>query len=472
MTFDTRTAFLLLGVMCVTASLGVYAALRVQLRRGHLWWCVSGAAFGVSCLLVGLRHAIPDVLSFVVANSCLVGALTGQAAALIEERGRRVGLRWPALLTILFAVGYTSVRIPDPSYGQGYTLVILVIVHVVLIGLALDLWRRGRQAGSAVMALAFAFLLVGLAVRLWFLPGSWSRGGPLEPATSQMVLLVGGFMSVILSHVGYLGLQFDRMSAERVASEREAAMQAERARQTALREADLRELVEERNQLIRRLARSEAAQDLVNFATSLPHELSQPLCASQLNLETLAARLEAQDADVATLGAVRSIESNNERVQRMLQQLRILLRAQEESGRETLDLCVVVDRTLPVMQSAFLDAGSVLESWMPDGPILLQASQTQLQQALLILCTQVLDAIRAAGPAAAASCVVRVQPPSADGELCCLCVEGPPLAAIATSDRRDVGLAIAHRIAQAHQGHLEIPSPGSFRLWLPAAPPR
>ena len=80
------------------------AALRVQPRRGHLWWCVSGAAFGVSCLLVGLRHAIPDVLSFVVANSCLVGALTGQAAALIEERGRRVGLRWPALLTILFAV--------------------------------------------------------------------------------------------------------------------------------------------------------------------------------------------------------------------------------------------------------------------------------------------------------------------------------------------------------------------------------
>ncbi len=467
MTFDIRTAYLLLGVMCFTAAAGVYAAVRVRLHRGHLLWVSGGAVFGGACLALAFRYRIPDVLSFEGSYVCLVGGLMLHAGALWLEPGRP--LRWArsvAVLAVLLA-GYVELRRIDPAYGLVYSLSSTLVACAITIAAAVRVWLRRRQAGAAVIACAFTFFLGGLLLRAWFLPGSWSRGGPLEPAFPQIALIVCCFMTIILAQVGYLGLQFDEMLVRRLDSERTAATEAERARQTAQRELQLRGLLEERNQMIQRLAHSEAAEDLAQFATTLPHELSQPLCASQLTLETLQGHLEAR-GDTLAVGAARELAGNNERVLEMLKQLRILLRTQEDAPRETLDLCQLVDRTLPVLQASFRDAGVALRVALPRQPVVVEARTIQLQQALLVLCARVLDAARASG-AADPGCTVGVLQAS-DGTRVGLSVQGP---AGATPPARlpGVGLAIARRIAQAHQGWLEVGEGPAFRLWLPVRPP-
>lgn len=467
MAFDIRTAYLLLGVMCVTVSLGVYAALRVQVRRGHRLWVAGGLAFGAACTLLAYRLRIPDLLTFQGMFVCLIGGLMLHAASLWEEWRRRVPMAWLAGVLAVLLLLYEVLRHAAPAYGVAFTIACLGAGGAGIIGVALALWWRRRQAGAAVIAVAFAFLLVGLLARAWFLSGIWTRGGPLDPGVPQVVLIISAFLTMILANVGYLGLQFDHVAAQRAASQAEAARQAERAQQTAQREAQLQGLLEERDQLIQRLARSQAAEDLAQFATDLPHELSQPLCASQLNLETLGAHLEARGDDALALRAVRAVEGNNERVLRLLQQLRILLQTHQDSDRETLDLCLLVERTVPVMQSSFRDAGAALVASLPREPVFLEASRTQLQQVILILCTHVLEAIRVGGLANAA-CTVHVAYEARADELCLL-VDGPRSARLEPA-RQGVGLSIARRIAAAHQGRLEIGDAGGFRLWLPARP--
>lgn len=469
--FDPRTAFLLLGIMSLAASLGVFAALRVQVRSGNRQWAAAGLVFGAGCVLLALRGSLPEVISFEVTHACLTAGLLLHAASLRQESGPRIPTAWLLCGVLASALVYGLLRRIEPVYGLGYSALVFAVVSAAISVIALALWRRHRQAGALVIAIAFACFLAGLVVRTWFLPGSWARGGPLESGAHQVGLLVGGFLAVILSHVGYLGLQFDRLSAERVASERQAAILAERTAQTALREAALRELLRERNDMIQRLARSEAASELAHFATRLPHELSQPLCASRLNLENLRRHLEEAGTPGALLPLTRALEADNDRVMRMLDQLRILLRTQEEATREVLDLAALVAQTLPVVESSFEARGWRLSMASPHSPVRVEANQTQLQQLLLVLCTGVLDALRGAdGPPG--SCVVRIATaPLPDAEVL-LSIELPALQASSLSVPVRSGLALAHRIAQAHHGRLEPRRDGGLSLWLPAAPAR
>lgn len=466
MTFDLRTAYLLLGVMCFTAAAGVYAALRVRLDRGHLQWVAGGAVFGGACLALAYRYRIPDPLSFEGSFICLVGGQMLHARALWEATGRRPPWFLSAATLLVLLAGYVGARQVHPAYGMALSTACNAVASAVTIVAALRLWLRRRQAGAAVVACAFAFLLTGLLVRAWFLPGSWSRGGVLEADVPQITLILSGFMTIILAQVGYLGLQFDEMLALRLRSERAAATEAERARQTAQRETQLRGLLEERNQMIQRLAQSEAVEDLAQFATTLPHELSQPLCASQLTLETLVGHLAARGDDVA-LEAARALAGNNDRVLDMLKQLRILLRTHEESPRETLDLCRLVERTLPVLQASFRDAGVTLRVDLPAEPVWVDARTTQLQQALLVLCAQARDTARASGGAGPACSVGVVR--AADGERVGLSVQGGPEPGPADGQVQ-LGMAIARRIAQAHHGWLEVAEGQVLRLWLPVRP--
>lgn len=467
--FDARTAYLLLGLMCLVGGLANYVALRVQLRRGHLQWVLGSGVFGLACLLLSLRAYIPDVLSYEGMFVGLIGGLLLQGLALWDELDRRWHEAIVTLLLAMLLAGYAVLRRADPSHGLAFALACLLTGAGIVVHAALAVWRRRRQAGALVIASAYLILVSSTLVRLWFVPGSLPGVGPLDANLSQVGVILGGFITVILAQVGYLGLQFDRMVSQRVASEREVAVQTERARLTAQRESELRELLAERNEFIQRLARSEAAEDLAQFATGLPHELSQPLGASQLNLETLEAHLQVQGPDAPARGAVRALMENNERMRRLLQQLRILLRTHEEAPRDILDLCVLVDRTLPVMQAAFSDARASLHADLPDAPVILEGSSTQLQQVLLILCTHVLDAIRVGGLDDAVCTVHMAKDPL--GRHAVLSVTGTRAGAVIPC-RPGAGLTIAQRIAQIHQGVLETPAAGGFRLRLQLRPPQ
>jgi signal transduction histidine kinase len=479
---DVRTGFMVLGVLALASAAGCYATLRASLHRGNLLWLASGLSFGAGALLLALRPSIPPILSFELAHVCLVGGLLGQALAMRQEgrprlrQGGRIlwlGVGVPLLSALVFA----GVRRLDVVWGIAYFALATGVGALMVVLAAWRVWRTSRQRGAAIIALTFALLVIALVGRL----GGAILGDAADPAfapgLNQLVMLAAAFFTLVLGQVGYLGLQFERIAKGRVATARQAAVMTERARQTQLREAALHDLVEERNQLIQHLARHETASDLARFAMDLPHQLSQPVCATKLNVEEVLVRLAQAGTDAEVMKALHAVDASNDRVQQLLQQLRILLAHHDARDHRDLDLGALVAQTVPILQGSFRDQAVALEMTPARAPTGVHANPTQLQQLLLILCTNALTQVQAMrAPDTPAWVRVEVAAQAREVHLTVRhCGQGPRQAD-RPSERIDVGLAIATRIAQAHGGLLspvegQAPGAGGFRLSLPLRVP-
>jgi signal transduction histidine kinase len=479
---DVRTGFMVLGVLALASAAGCYATLRASLHRGNLLWLASGLSFGAGALLLAFRPSIPPILSFELAHVCLVGGLLGQALAMRQEgrpRLRQGGhILWLGVgVPLLSAAVFAGVRRLDVVWGIAYFALATGVGALMVVLAAWRVWRTSRQRGAAIIALTFALLVIALVGRL----GGAILGDVADPAfapgLNQLVMLAAAFFTLVLGQVGYLGLQFERIAKGRVATARQAAVMTERARQTQLREAALHDLVEERNQLIQHLARHETASDLARFAMDLPHQLSQPVCATKLNVEEVLVRLAQAGTDAEVMKALHAVDASNDRVQQLLQQLRILLAHHDARDHRDLDLGALVAQTVPILQGSFRDQAVALEVTPARAPTGVHANPTQLQQLLLILCTNALTQVQAMR-APDTSAWVRVEMSAQEREVHLTvrhCGQGPRQAD-RPSERIDVGLAIATRIAQAHGGLLspvegQAPGAGGFRLSLPLRVP-
>ena len=483
--FDVRTGFLLLGLLSLASAAGGYATLRASLHRGNLLWLATGLCFGAGGLMLALRGSIPNVLSFELAHGCLVGGLVGQALA-VHQEGRpslRQGRRTLLLAfggALCSVVAFAYVRRLDVVWGIAYFALAVGVAALAVMLAALGRWRVGRQRGAAIIALTFVVLAAAMVVRIVSVLSSAGAEPAFEPGLNQVTMLAAAFFTLVLGQVGYLGLQFERIAKGRVATARQAAILAERAQQTQLREAALHALVEERNQLIQRLARHETASDLARFAMDLPHELSQPLCVIKLDLEALMTRLQGAEQDPTVARTLHSIETSNDRVMQQLQQLRILLADHDASDHRDVELGSVIARTQPILEGSFRDQNVALARMTAPYSVWVRGSATQLQQLLLILCLNALSLRQLARRGEGTQSWVRIGL-AREGDRAVLTVEDGGAARAGrevASERVDVGLAIATRIAQAHDGVLAAvsgASPGAtlFRLSLPAiAPPQ
>ena len=117
--FDVRTLFFVgafSALVCAT-MLWLSRSLHEGSRSGLAWSAASGASFGLAMGLISLRGAIPDVLSWPVAN-----ALGSGAAALMYEGVRRLcgarPLPWLAAATIAALCGLHAVLGSDPRWFE------------------------------------------------------------------------------------------------------------------------------------------------------------------------------------------------------------------------------------------------------------------------------------------------------------------------------------------------------------------
>ena len=486
--FDVRTGFFVLGILAAASSVGGYITLRPSLHRGNLLWLGSGLFFGTGGLLLALRPNLPTLLSFEVAHASMLAGLMGQAMAMRQEgrpRLRQGGrtLLLCVVLPLLSAAVFAWVRRLEVVWGVAYFAGAVGVGAFAVVLASVRVWRTGRQHGAAIIALTFVVLAAAMVVRVLVVLFGETAEPAFAPGLNQLVMLAAAFLTLVLGQVGYLGVQFERIAKGRVATARQAAVMTERARQTQLREAALHDLVEERNQLIQHLARHQGASDLARFAMDLPHQLSQPLCASKLNLEEVLARMGSASAsphtDPQVLQALHAVDASNERMLQLLQQLRILLATHDASDHRDVELGALITQTVPILQGSFRDQAVALEVVPAHVPVTVHASPTQIQQLLLILCVNALTLLQAATRDPGPAPWVRLRLVIA-GDEAHLSVENSGSGRTShdrPSERIDVGLAIATRIAQAHGGVLasmpgERPGAGVFRLSLPLDAPR
>jgi FixJ family two-component response regulator/C4-dicarboxylate-specific signal transduction histidine kinase len=220
-------------------------------------------------------------------------------------------------------------------------------------------------------------------------------------------------------------------------------------------------------------------------AASLVHELTQPLAASLANAETAVELLAEAAPDLDELRAtVADIVADDRRVGSLIQQLRRFLR-RGEIERAALDLREVTGEALRLARTQAAEHGVEMQLDFADALPRIVADRVQLQQVLLNLLLNAIDAV-GASPPDRRRVVVRTRA-TALGASIEVADSGPGLDAAAlarifepffTTKPRGMGLglSISRSIVAAHGGTLAARSaPGegaTFRVELPLEPPR
>jgi len=219
-------------------------------------------------------------------------------------------------------------------------------------------------------------------------------------------------------------------------------------------------------------------------AASLVHELTQPLAASLANAETAAELLAAPTLDLEELRAtVADIVADDRRVGDLIQQLRRFLR-RGEVERAEVDVRAVIDDVLRLAGNAAAEKGVAIALDLPSALPKLAADRVQLQQVILNLLLNAIDAVAAVDPRSRRVTVLARPSRSDVGIEVTDTGRGMDERTLARIFQpffttkpggMGLGLSISRSIVAAHGGTLSVRSgPGggtTFRIELPLRPP-
>ncbi|WP_372603422.1 ATP-binding protein [Actibacterium sp.] len=294
--------------------------------------------------------------------------------------------RGPGAREVRAAFGYTRVALPPFPGFQART----VSGH--------ELWvlDGGRYLPTRALHQTVDLPVIGLRGEILLDAGPAARLAGLQALVAAAVALVFGAVLLLLQQ------RRQALSARLTLEEQAKALLESRvaARTRELSEANLalRHEVIERKEAEDALKR--AQQELVQagklsalgkMSAGLSHELNQPLMAIQSFAENGALFLERGAPDKAgqNLGKISELAR---RMGRIIKNLRAFAR-QESEPIATVDLVAVVEAVLDLSETRMNAAGVDLIWDRPDNPMLVRGGEVRLQQVLLNLVSNALDAM-------------------------------------------------------------------------------
>ena len=217
---DIRTVLLLSMVITLVLGLSLVAAWRSgddALARAQRVWVRGCAVQPLAWVLLGLRGAIPDVFSVLLANLLIVASFADFGAALVRLRGARPPWRAVGLLLTAVAVTQAAFIWLRPSLQARVVLIsaALLLLSVAAVRAVWRLQAAPRPRSHWLVALAFGLGALVLAVRI-VVEGLLSPGLAtlLQGSPMQSLVFVYGAVVPIASTIGFLLIGNDRHIAE------------------------------------------------------------------------------------------------------------------------------------------------------------------------------------------------------------------------------------------------------------------
>jgi PAS domain S-box-containing protein len=237
----------------------------------------------------------------------------------------------------------------------------------------------------------------------------------------------------------------------------------------------------ESRQLRVRLAHLDRVGTMGVLTAALAHEINQPLAAILSNAQAALRLLAVAPPDLQEVeDALEDIVSDDRRAAKVIQRLRGMLK-REELEQETLDLNTLVQQVSEMMHSEFILRNATLENDLADPLPAVSGDRVQIQQVLINLLMNALDAV-GSQPAGARMIRVTTRCPSGNNVMATVTDSGPGVApdmletifdAFYSTKQKGigVGLALCRTIIQAHGGRLWVENhPGggaAFSFTLP-----
>jgi signal transduction histidine kinase len=238
---------------------------------------------------------------------------------------------------------------------------------------------------------------------------------------------------------------------------------------------DIERVVQQLHQREREVLRAEQLGAVGQLAAGVAHELRNPLTAIKMLVQTILEEAAARGLPAEDLGI---IDGEVRRMERCLHTFLDFARPPQPECRP-FELSSVVAKVFPLLESRARHQGVTLHCAPPDSPVVVEADLEQIQQVLVNLVLNALDAMPAGGRLDVELC------PSSEGHVQLRVRDTGPgippqllprLFEPFVSSKETglgLGLVVSRRIAEAHGGSLRAgnrPEGGAyFELRLPVA---
>jgi signal transduction histidine kinase len=201
--------------------------------------------------------------------------------------------------------------------------------------------------------------------------------------------------------VGFMQIFVDQNHRSKIAAEQQLAREQERATLALQHSQDLSALLTEREEIIRQLTLSNKSAGMGALVASFAHELNQPLTANLLHAELIQAKLEEAERhqSMPPIGILTKVAGDmvqdTQRAANIIRKLRNLFRM-SRGEYSALNLDELVQDVLELVRSKMKQSDIALTVEL-DANLRLYGDTTQLQQVILNLLNNAIDALTDSG---------------------------------------------------------------------------
>ena len=207
---DIPTMFLMIITVGVTLSVVLGIVGRQRQAEGVSLWAIALALNSLGYALLGLRGQVSDLLSIVVANAALSGALAMFAEGLFrfQQRPSPRWLVWPPVLFLAMLFVFLIDRLPERVVASS-------AIFAAQLFLILTLLAQGRRhtvgQGQYLIGASVLVALATLAYRGISAAFEWGQtGSMLTPGPVQTVSFVLTTVNIVVFGVGLVIMTKER----------------------------------------------------------------------------------------------------------------------------------------------------------------------------------------------------------------------------------------------------------------------
>ena len=477
---DPRTIVWMIATLYLLIHGAIWSGLARYHNRLVAMWSVSGIVSALGLYALGLRGEVSDMWVMCLGAFPLMLGIWGRQAAL-RKMAQSYNRKW--LMQQLMTNG-TYVAVTVVMFVNGvsdfwhllwfYSFYAFNALQYVDTGNALR--AQGKFAGANAIRRAGWILSISSAIKAFSIWKGWSPAEFYGDDPVSIMLYISRFWGISLINVAFIQAFVGQIHEHRVQAERSLAKEQERSLLLLQQEQVHREMLNERDELIRQLTLSHKSAGMGALVASFAHELNQPLAASSLHAEWL--KQKYPDESTPEGMVAQSIFSDTQRASDIIRKLRNLFRT-GKSEYALLDLAGVVQDVADILKIPAQEKGVRLRVHTQTGMHVL-GDAVQLQQVMLNLLQNALQAtsvvetrptwIQVEGELLDGFAVVRVLD---NGVGIALDQQSSVFSLFKTSktEGMGVGLWLSRSIALAHEGELTFDSlPGQqtvFTLRIP-----
>lgn len=340
--------------------------------RSAKFWIIGCLLSGTGFSFITLRGVGPNWLTYLLANFLILVAwfIFATAIEVLLKQSKKI-LMWALPISLLYVIGLELIQNSDSK--RLIPIYVGIIWSLVNISFFFFIQRlNASQKNKYVKFLAYLHLCSAF---VWIIRAILSQVYEftfiLDDSFANWGTNLLNLLLIVLRQFAYLAIRFDFVKEEKTQVE---------------------QLLVERESLIATLLKANKTATTGALSASIAHELNQPLCAVDLNIQLLKSRLgKGQLNYESAKKVIDALEEDNNRASSIVSSLRRIF-SDDVVPMKYVDIGIVIDSVLEIVKPELRSKNIQLELSV-DKDLTVKINPTEIQQIFLNLINNSIQAI-------------------------------------------------------------------------------